>query len=473
MLKERVKTSVIALLFVNLIFMTCRLWFAEGLWQESLPEMAGNLPIVRLLRRDSYSIPRERLSAPQKILINDGALWIAYYNSDAVFGPLENRTRQIIEGFLRGEAEDKREISLEEWQRALESVSVYVEYPITYSIDMLCAVMGIGSDAAPKDVTSVEDFIILPSDAENSVYLIVRDTTNDKAFIYRFARGNYSLTREDIAIYTENNSGYYEPAFSTGVEPESVSLDPMVLFSDSRPMSAALAPVNPLSTQESRLRALESFSNNVDTAGSYDDDGVITYVENYSDVRFYPVGLLEYKAVSEDKGVEIASRYASAYETVNAAIRFAENLWESVCGGEPLSMLVTSNLNADDGRSVRITMDYYYDGRPVAVSLPAAGRAAQMDHGLEIEIENGRIVSYRQLFRRYEARGELALGAEFVGALDFFVNNFSYRKGTVIDDIYIGYMDRGGAGELSACWLANIRGDDVTYAYEPREEDAQ
>lgn len=473
MFKERIKTSVIALLFVNLIFMTCRLWFADGLWQESFLEMVGELPVLRDMRRGSVSIPLERLSEPHKLLINDGSLWIAYYNTDALFDPIEARTRQIFEGFLRGETDEKREITTEEWQRALESVSVYVEYPITYTVDTLCAAMGIDSADAPHDVDELRDFVVVPSEGNGEVYIIVRDASADRAFIYRFPEGRYDLSPEDLGIYTENNSGYYEPAFSTGIELEGVSLDPMVLFSDSRPVQAVLTPQNPLESQDARLNAAEAFFNNVSTASVHSDsDGVTTYVENYGEMRIYPNGLFEYKAVSEDKGIEIAGRYASDYETVSAAISFAEELWSGV-SREPLSMLVTSDLTGDGSRSLRITMDYYYDGRPVAVSLPAAARSEQLDHGVEMEIRDGMIVSYRQLFRRYASGAELRLGADFVSALDYFVNNFSFRSNTVISDIYIGYMDRGAADELEACWLARVKGDGVTYAYQSRREGAK
>ncbi len=467
MLKERIKTSAIFLLFINLIFLTCRLWFSSALWQDNLLEMVQNLPIVRLFGGESYSIPLERLSAPRKILINDGSLWIAYYSSDPVFSPLEARTRQIVEGYLSGEAAESRKITVDEWQRTAENVSIYVEYPIAYSVDMMCAVMGVDSANAPHDVTAIRDFIIIPSDSVSGVYIVVRDAYDDAdIYIYRFDEGSYTLPREDMAVYTENNNGYYEPAFSTGVEPEGVSLDPMVLFSDSRPDMAALEPSNPIARQEDRTDVLSCFFNNVGTAGSYDDnDGVITYVENYGDARIYPNGLFEYEAVGEGKGIKLTSRYSSYYETINAAISFAEAVWNSI-SDEPLSVLVTSDLTEEESRKIHLTMDYYFDGRPVAVSLSETSRSEQLSHGIEIDIEDGRIISYRQFFRRYREIDTLRLDEEFISALDYFVNNFSYRSGTVISDIYIGYIDRGEKPFLEACWLANISGDDVTYAKE-------
>lgn len=467
MLKERIKSSAAVLLFINLIFLTCRLWFSNAVWQENLLEMVQNLPIARLFVGESYSIPLERLSAPRKILINDGSLWIAYYSSDPVFSPLEARTRQIVEGYLSGEAAESRKITIDEWQIAAENVSIYVEYPIAYTVDMMCAVMGLDSGSAPHDVSAISDFIIIPSDSSGSVYIIVRDAYDDSdVYIYRFEEGTYSLPREDMAVYTENNNGYYEPAFSTGVEPEGVELDPMVLFSDSRPEMAVLAPINPLDSQDNRTSVLSCFFNNVGTAGSYDDsDGVITYVENYGDARISPIGLFEYEAVGEDKGIKLTSRYSSYYETINAAISFAETVWGSI-SGEPLSVLVTSDLTEAESRNIHLTMDYYFDGRPVAVSINETSRSEQLSHGIEIDIEDGTIVRYRQLFRHYAAVDTLRLEEEFVSALDYFVNNFTHRSGTVINDIYIGYIDRGAAAPLEACWLANIDGDDVTYAKE-------
>ncbi len=471
-MKERVKTSAILLLLVNMIMLTCRLWLGAGFWQDDIRELIMKLPFAHSFADEAYSMPREMLSTPRKILINDGSLWIAYYNTDAVFYPIEARTRQIIEGFLRGETHESRKITAKEWQKALEAVSVYVEYPIAYTTDMLCSVMGIESAAAPKDVASIRDFVIIPSREDSGVFILVRDAYDEEnAYIYRFDKDEYSFPQEDMAIYTENNSGYYEPAFSTGVEPEGAKLDPMVLFSDSRPETAVIQPVNPLETQENKLKVLDGFFYNVNTAGSYDDkDGVIVYIENYSNARIYPNGLFEYKSVSEGKGVKIADSYDSYYETINAAIRFAENLWSAV-SDEPLSVLVTSDLTGDNSETIHLTLDYYYEGRPVAISLAEGSRFNQLNHGIEMDISQGQIVEYRQLFRKYHSEESSPLEQDFISALDSFANTFAPRSGAVIKDIYIGYMDRGEAGSLKACWLAETEGEDITYSYEPKERE--
>lgn len=471
MFKERVKTSIIILLFVNLIMLTCRFWFSGGLLREEISDFARGLPLAdKLFPEDEISIPREMLSRPRRILINDGSLWIAYYNTDVAFSPIENRTSQIIQAFLRGETVSSKPVTFREWQAALENVSIYVELPIAYTTEMLCSVMGIGVENAPSDISAIRDFVILPSTEETGVFLLVRDAYNsDSAWIYQFPIDSFSLPAGDLAIYTENNTDYYEPAFSTGVEPEGVALDPMVLFFDSRPETVDLAPDNPIAPAEVQQRVISRFFNNVDTAGRYEDGDVSVYVENYGDVRIYPDGLFEYRAVDEDKGVKITESYSSYYETVNSAISFAEELWSRV-SDSPLSVLVSSDLTQEGGGRIHLTMDYYQDGRPVAIRLDNGGTEA-LNHGIEMDIVDGRIVYYRQLFRSYTAVGASVLSGDFVSALDHFVNDFSSRKAPVITDIYIGYMDKGTGDILSALWLAELAGEEPVYDYsEPAPE---
>ncbi len=475
MIKERVKTSAIILLLVNLVVLTVRLWFGGGLMREEILSFAGKLPVIgSLLDNDEISIPMESLSKPRRILINDGSLWIAYYNTDVAFSPIENRTRQIIEGFLEGKAIAEKPVTVRDWQAALENVSIYVEFPIAYSPQMLCSVMGVGSGAVPVDISAIRDFIILPSTEETGVFLFVRDANNnDNAHIYQFEKADFSFPASDLVIYTQNNSDYYEPAFSTGVEPEGVSLDPMVLFFDSLPTTYRLRAVNPLAQYDNSQKILSRFFNNVSTAGRYDDvNGAQIFVENYGDARIYPNGLFEYKAVENDKGIKIAESYDSYYETVNSAISFSEELWGLV-SSEPLSALVSSDLSQDGADDLLLTMDYYQGGRPVAVRLGESDNTRALNHGIEMHIVDGRIVSYRQLFRDYEEFGLSELSDDFVSALDHFVKEFSDRPDTVISDIYIGYMDDNSEEALSACWLAKVSGDDAAYSFSKPKEEAE
>ena len=97
MLKERIKSSAIVFLIFNMLFLVGEIWFVHS--YSAVGELAvqylRSVPVIRgLLPEDrSYSIPKENLSKPRKFLINDGSLWMAYYNTDVGYSPIEQRTR--------------------------------------------------------------------------------------------------------------------------------------------------------------------------------------------------------------------------------------------------------------------------------------------------------------------------------------------------------------------------------------------
>lgn len=472
MLKERIKSSAIIFLIFNMLFLVGEIWFVHS--YSAVGELAvqylRTVPVVRSFFPEdkTYSIPKENLSKPRKFLINDGSLWMAYYNTDIGYAPIEQRTRSIINGLLKGDVTATRKIPYETWEEGLESVSVYVEYPISFSIPLLCEIMGVGSAKAPQDAGHVKDFIILPSDSVNNVCVLVRDFSDkNDAYAYMLT-ADYSLPAEDLSVYANTGTdGYYEPAFSTGLvlDADNVSLDPLVLFSDSRPETDVIEP-HSLLGDEVNKRVLQAFSFNPVSANDYlDKDGAVNYIENYASAKFYPDSMFEYSAVSNDRGI-VLNENTSSYSVLNSAIDFAERVWASV-SSESLNVLVTSDLSDyDEARPYTFKFDYYLNGRPVEVRLPAANGHEKMSCAIEMTVIGGRLIGYRQYMRGYSVHGKAAVYGTFVDALDSFVNKLSAEKGkTVIEDIYIGYYDEGKRENLSASWLARVNRDDKIYQY--------
>ena len=92
MFREKIKTSAILLLIVNLIFLTGNLWFINSgsSTRESIVEYVRRIPVVETFFpiEPEYSISKDNLSKPRKFLSNDGSLWMAYYNTDIGFSPI-------------------------------------------------------------------------------------------------------------------------------------------------------------------------------------------------------------------------------------------------------------------------------------------------------------------------------------------------------------------------------------------------
>lgn len=476
MLKERIKSSVILLLIINVIFLTSEIWFVYGshhIGQELL-SYTKSLPVIsRFFPVEApYSIPKENLSLPRKFLINDGSLWMAYYNTDIGFSPIEERTRNIIKGFLSGETYTSKKIDYTTWQAGLESYSIYVEYPIAFSMQLFCKVMDVDPQLAPKEISTLRDFIIIPSSDESDICLLVRDYDNEDLIYAYMLNSSYKFPSSDLSIYANSGDGYYEPAFSTGLilsEENNVSLSPLVLFSDSQPTSNVISS-SVLINSNSRDLLLENFSMNVSTKPYEDKDGTLNYIENYASAKIHTDSVFEYISVDNTKGI-LLDETGDAYAVLNAAIDFAEKTWKCV-SDEPLNVLLTSDLSDyDSQKPYKFKFDYYFNGRPVALSLDGENGHSSLNNAIEMTVYNGKIISYRQYMRSYNVLMDEPLSAPFITALDYFVNEFNNEKNQVlIKDIYIGYLDDGTTAPIRAGWLAKVDSENKVYRHIHKSE---
>lgn len=471
MLKERIKSSVILLLIVNVIFLTSEIWFVYGSHHvgQKLLSYTKSLPVIsRFFPTEApYSIPKENLSLPRKFLINDGSLWMAYYNTDIGYSPIEQRTRNIIKGFLKGEISASKQINYDTWQAGLESYSIYVEYPIAVSMQLFCKVMDVDSELTPKEISTLHDFIIIPSSDESDICLLVRDY-NNKDLIYAYMLdSSYKFPSSDLSIYANSGDGYYEPAFSTGLllsEESNVTLSPLVLFSDSQPTSNVISSHN-LINDKSRDLLLENFAMNISTKPYQDKEGSLNYIENYASAKIHTDSVFEYISVDNSKGI-LLDETGDAYAVLNAAIDFAEKTWKCV-SDEPLNVLLTSDLSDYNSQKPYVfKFDYYYNGRPVALSLNNENGHNSLKNAIEMTVYNGKLISYRQYMRSYGVLTEEPLSAPFITALDYFVNIFEDEEQNVlIKDIYIGYLDDGTNTPIKAGWLAKVNNENKVYRH--------
>ncbi|MBR1969345.1 MAG: hypothetical protein IKA17_03205 [Clostridia bacterium] len=478
MIKERIKSSVIILLIVNIIFLTSKLWFVYGSRHigEEIIKQVKSLPVISSFfpTETPYSIPKENLSKPRKFLINDGSLWMAYYNTDIGYSPIEERIRTIVKGFLRGDISASKKTDYETWQAGLESYSIYVEYPISYSMELFSKVMDVDPQFSPKDISSLRDFIIIPSSSETDVCILVRDY-NDNSKIYAYILNpSYQFPASDLNVYANSGDGYYEPAFSTGLMLETknnISLYPMVLFSDSQPESSVLSS-SPLINEDSQHLLLENFSINSATKPYTNQDGTKNYIENYASAKIYTDAVFEYVSINNEKGI-ILNESGDAYAVLNSAIDFAENIWKCV-SDEPLNVLLTSDLSDyDSQKPFKFEFDYYCNGRPVNLSLKEENGHEALNSAIEITVYNGMLVSYRQNMREYNEATKEPLSAPFISALDYFVKILDEEglKNAEIKDIYIGYLDKGTPDLIKANWLCKV--DNKIYSYIQEAEVAQ
>lgn len=467
MFKEKAKTLIIILLLINALFLTYHAWFQSGVLGSDWRMFSfSELPFARLFsHNDTVSVPKENLSKPRKIVVNDGELWVPYYNTDEAFGNLNENTSVILKALLQGRIKENVSISYAQWLERLTDISVYVEYPVTLTPKMLSKVLNTSYEKLYTDITAIKDAIIIPN-TETSVYVAVRDAKTNIAHEFLIEDEEISFPREVLAMYTDKyaRDGYYEFAFSTllgeGLGEGKVKVSDLVLFSDNESVYRDIIASNPI-YGKSHENILQSFSFNPRPLRHYSDEyGAVNYVENYATVTVFPDGYIEYSAVDEEKGI-LLSRYENdQYELLNSVIDFAEKVWSNV-SDKQLNVLVAGVEETDN--SNKFIFDYYCGGREIATAVEKEGREG-LYHAIEIVAKNGRIVSYRQYLREYEEALTAANQENFMVALDYFVELFKDTDETVITDLCPGYFDgNDGSDTLRCTWLCEINGQDKKY----------
>ncbi len=467
MFKERVKTSIIIILILNLCVLTYHMWFKSGILGSDWPQFSfGDLPFVRMFSGDdSVSVPKENLSKARKAVINDGGFWYPYYNTDEGFDTLNEKTTDILKSLLAGKANEEKNISYEQWLGYLTSPSVYVEYPIEVTPQMLAMVLN-SSYEKIDNISLLKDVIIIPR-GNDGVSVAVRDIRTNAAKEFYIENEDLSFPVEVLLMYTERypRDGYYEFAFSalmgqTELGDGNVKVGDLVLFSDNDSAYGDIYASNPLSDYEYE-KLLKSFSFSPNPLRHYPDDyGAENYVENFATVRIFPDGYIEYNAVQPEKGVDLGHNGINQYEDINSVIDFAEKVWKSV-SDQPLNVLVSDIEKTQYGS--KITFDYYYSGREIAIGIGGEGRE-RVSHAIEVETYQGKIISYRQYLRNYTRAESVTLQENFNLALDYFVELFESFGDCTITDLYLGYFDDGRSqGVLKTTWLGEINHSHEAY----------
>ena len=469
MFKERIKTSIIIILIINLVSLTYQSWFKSGILGDDWLNMSfSSLPFVRFFSSEnSVSVPKENLSKARKVVLNDGSFWYPYYNTDSGFDTLNEKAADIFRSLLKGKATKEENISYSTWLGYLSSPSVYVEYPISAEPEMFSRLLNTSYEKLNSDIETVRDFIIIP-EGEDGVSVAVRDAHTNRARRFYIKDSELSFPEEVLLMYSDRypRDGYYEFAFSAlmgqmNLGESGVVVGDMVLFSDNDSNYRDIYASNPMS-EASHGKILTGFSFSPNPLRHYRDDfGAENYVENYATVRIFPDGYIEYSAVENDKGIDLEKSESNRYEVLNSVIDFSEKIWKAV-SDEPLNVLVSGIETIPGG--TRITFDYYHNGREVAVGLLGEGRD-KLNHAIEVETFDGKIVSYRQYLRHYTEAGSSTKQENFNQALDYFALLFNEGEETIITDIYLGYFDSGRNHQvLKTTWLGEVNNSDERFA---------
>ena len=467
MKKETIKTIVLALLVISSIVLTINNWFSEKLWPDGY-NFFSNLAnyFVADEKPKSYYLSKENVSNPAKIIVNNSDARGVYTHSSADF----NDMLKIVKKHLKAGLSQTGGITAgsdEVWKNALKTKSIYFSYPVTYDIKTFSAIL----DTPVKAVTdgSVQEFIIVSGDAITGRPHLFVKTSGDGGYTDITLSADSLEVDSLIEKYAVSSSGEYPYSFELNFDKadenteQKVTIDSPVILSIKPITAPTLSEINYFEdiseNEELYAEFLRAFGFNASNIRkNVNLDKAIVFAENYGTIKMHPDGLLEFKALNNTKGIEIG-RSSEFYDTFIDCIEFVNNVWDTACHEDNMDINLSSVKTGDAGNSFVITIDYYAEGMEVATRIDATDSHSQLNHAIEIEVANSRIVSYRQAVRGYQSTGNTAQCTGVIEALDTLMANESI-KSDKITSLYRAYFSDNGE-ECTPCWVAKTAGNET------------
>lgn len=454
MIRERIKSCLLVLLVASSIVLTLNMWINGKLWPNGY-NFFSNITNYLSSYNKSYYLSKENISYPEKIIINNLEQRNLYTHTSKQFpeivDPVLSVIKQSISKYEFAESDSA------EWNTALSGGSVYVSYPVAYDTTLLCGIL----DITPMGIRtkSVQEFIIVPSVGANSSAVTVYTKDFDTKKVYKtMITADVNIIHNIIETYATGSLNLLPYSFELNFDrsedasvEQKVVIDPTVTLRLDGTQLPQIDAENYLTDIYNNnyisSRLLNSFGYNTTNSRSYvDKNNTVVYVENYSSIKIYENGLLEYKSLDPEKGIPLTgSSVSSLYDNFIACIEFVNNLWDSTFPNEPLNINLTSNIVTQTGsRSFKVTMDYYINGYQII---------SENGNGVEITVNNGKITEYKQLFNKFETTDKRTAVGSSIDAIDAIFTDSTINGGT-ISELNIVYSAKNGL--LTPVWAAKM-----------------
>ena len=451
MVKERIKSCLLVFLIVSSIVLTMNIFIKGKLWSDGYNFFSN---ITNFLKSEnenkSYYLSKENISYPQKVIVNSNEKRNLYTHTAKQYNDIIPSVLDIFKDSI-----SNAEFSVTntaEWNNSLKTKSTYVSYPIVYDSNLLWGIL----DVAPKSVLPgrVKDFIISESekkDATLNIYIKDYNTgeiykTNTSVLYNEFTSIIETYAIDSMNLLPYSFELHFDKSNDKSVE-QKIVLDPTVTLH----LDAVKLPViesvnlaeNVYDNIELTENILKSFGYNTTTMRKYlDGNNTAVYVENYGNIEIHENGLLEYKALDNTKGISLAaSSNATQHDIFIACVEFVNNLWDNAFPDEELNINLTSDVYSN-GKNFYITMDYYVDGYQAISNIPANKTHNKLDHSIEITVEDGKIIEYKQLFNKFRMTNDYFENGSAINAIDrMFTDN--RMENSTITELNIAYSKNG------------------------------
>ncbi len=451
--KERIKNLLLVFLIAMNFILGSRILFERKLWPSGYNFFSNisNWEIASIYQDiksffANDTIYKSRFLSPEKILINTGdqTTRISITPDDIEFNPILEEAYIVLQKALSDDTIPTNRIAKEEFYSALNSSSVYLEYPAKYSAKLFARLIGTNYEAMTEIPNTFSDVAISYS-PKTCVY--IADIENDLFYKINVNKSSEELVMklgECVEARQDNHAiiNYsFDLKFDQPFGAQKTTLNPLIQIYSSAEEYPTIISKNPVLDKSILDNILKVFEMNPNTMSRYTQAGGTTvFVENDATLKIDKNGYLEYEktlATSEvSDEYSILTNVASIADGINKTIK-NEN-----------AMSISKTYNSPNGT---IALDYMAGGLRVNIA------SEKLSHAVEATIENGQLKSYKQLIRSYEITNNKTKPFEFLEALDFAILEYSKSMNEInINKMYIGYNDDTQLGEKNAEWIVDV-----------------
>jgi len=466
MKKETFKTIVLALLVTSSIILTINNWFSEKLWPDGY-NFFSNLASYFFAGDEpkSYYLSKENVSNPTKIIVTNDDLRDVYTHSSSDFNDMVGEVKSFLKLALsQKESAESTDLA---WKDALKYKSIYFSYPVSYEAKTFSAILDTPINAVADGV--FQEFVLVSGDnITGKAHLLVK---NSQSGNYHDITINSDTQRIDhiLQTYARSSTGEYPYSFELNFDKsdssaeQKITIDSQVILSIKERMAPTVSEINYFDTisenDDLYTEFLRSVGFNVSNIRKHiNTDGSIVFAENYGTIKMYPDGLLEFKSLNDTNGIQLGES-TEFYDTFIDTIEFVNNIWDTACFDENMNINLSSVKLGSQDNSFSLTIDYFADGMEVVTSLEATDSHEKMDHAIEIQVINSKVVSYRQVVKGYRSNGDATLCTNVIEALDILMAKESIRSDKITDLYLAYYADPNGI--CSPYWVAKTAKNEI------------
>lgn len=474
MLKKSIKSILLIASVITAFVLVYQIWFGSYFLPDGSDYLTSGLynyvvkPVAKLFtgKNDTdFSQNLKRLLKPSRIVLHYSGERRMFKSGSADFEELRELSEEWVSRVMLGElaVKSRDTVDTEAYFSVLKRKSIYVDYGKDCDFRLFSfSICGQPRGKLAEDLNVVNGYVISLHDGIlNDISLYIMDQKSGSIYRYIIEADKTELESRLKDSMQQPASGSM-PSYSFELnfhkaQEESVS---KILFSP-----LVLMEVMPVGVQAIREQApaeaaqllsdgatdaiLKVFSIDSRTMRKYTDlNDARVFIENNATLTLYPDGRLEYQTVPGSRGLEIAAETGRNDYDIYAATADAVDFVTELCSLMPQEFFshlqINTNLVNDSAYqgTYRLAFDYCIDGIPVRYKTDTGYASA-----IEIELDNGYLISYRQYIRTYERLEETYQLQPMLTAADSLVDRlYDGENPLYITKVAVCYAEEPGVG---------------------------